>query len=391
MKKKILFVNGHMNVGGVEKTLLDLINNIDYNKYDIDLLLIEELGDYISSINKNINVIYKKTTNIYGPFILTLFNNFKRGNIKNIIYRIIIQISFIFGPKCYFLLKPFFPLAKQYDYAIAYRHGECANIVAYVVNSKRKFCWWHHGECNFTQDQIENSKKIWKHFKKIVTVSEGCQKMMKLHFPIFSDRIITLPNMVNINQLNLLANTHNPYKEKGNNLIFVTIGRLYIEKHIENVVDVACQLIKNNITNFKWYIIGDGELYNNIQEKISNYNLEKWITMLGSVKNPYPYIKYADVLVHTSYIEAQCTTMLESMALKTPCVITKTKNPQDFTVDKYNCFIAEQNINSLTNKLIELINNPILQKELIINAEKTIYNYSPPIIITKFETLINCN
>ena len=38
MKKKLLFINGHLNVGGVERSLVDLLRNIDYNKYDIDLL-----------------------------------------------------------------------------------------------------------------------------------------------------------------------------------------------------------------------------------------------------------------------------------------------------------------------------------------------------------------
>lgn len=387
-KKKIIFVNGHMNVGGVEKTLLDLLNAIDYTKYDIDLLLIEELGDYISLINNNINIIYKNTNNIYGPFISTIIKNLKRGNIRDVLHRIIIQISFIIGPKCYYLLKPFFPISKHYDYAIAYRPGECANLVAYVVNSNKKLCWWHHGECNYNKKEIDYSIKIWKHFDKIVTVSNACQKMIKLKFPIFSDKIVTLPNMLNINQLNILAEKQAPYTEIKNKLILVTVGRLYIEKHIENVVDAAAQLIDRGYSKFVWFIIGDGDLYNCIKEKINKYNLDKWVIMLGSINNPYPYIKYADILVHTSYIEAQCTTMLEAMALKTPCVITRTINPQDFTFDNYNCLIAEQNNYSLTTRIIEIINNKELQNKLINNGEKTAINYTPQNIISQFEFII---
>ena len=49
-RKKILFINGHLNVGGIEKSLVDLLNWIDYSRYDIDLLLLEGKGDYVESL-----------------------------------------------------------------------------------------------------------------------------------------------------------------------------------------------------------------------------------------------------------------------------------------------------------------------------------------------------
>lgn len=390
-KKKILFVNGHMNVGGCEKTLLDLINNLDYNIYDIDLLLIEDLGDYITMINKNVNIKYFDTKKAYGPFIETIIRNIKNREYKYIIYRIIILLSNYIGYNCLIILKKFLNISEYYDYAISYRPGECANIVAYIVNSKKKFCWWHHGDFGYTEEQIKNAKIVWKHFNKIVTVSKACQEMIRKYFPLFSNKIVSIPNMIDINQLKLLAGTSSPFNKQKDELILVTVGRLYVEKHIENVIEVAQELITSKITNFKWYIIGDGLLYKNIKNMIQAKNLDNWIIMLGNINNPYPYIKYADILVHTSYIEAQCTTMLESMALKTPCVITRTINPQDFTIDNVNCLIAEQNIQSITQKIIELINNIQLKKKITQNAEKKVKEYSSQKTIKKFEHLINHN
>ena len=48
--KSILFINGHMNTGGVEKSLLDILRRLDYGHYNVDLLLLEELGDYADEI-----------------------------------------------------------------------------------------------------------------------------------------------------------------------------------------------------------------------------------------------------------------------------------------------------------------------------------------------------
>ena len=44
MKRKILFINGHLNTGGVEKALIDVLRHIDYERLDVDLLLLEGLG-----------------------------------------------------------------------------------------------------------------------------------------------------------------------------------------------------------------------------------------------------------------------------------------------------------------------------------------------------------
>ena len=44
-KKKVLFINGHLNVGGVEKSLTDILRHMDYDQYEVDLLLLEDTGD----------------------------------------------------------------------------------------------------------------------------------------------------------------------------------------------------------------------------------------------------------------------------------------------------------------------------------------------------------
>ena len=45
-KQKILFINGHLNAGGVERSLVDILKHMDYTKYAVDLLLLEDTGDY---------------------------------------------------------------------------------------------------------------------------------------------------------------------------------------------------------------------------------------------------------------------------------------------------------------------------------------------------------
>ena len=54
--KKLLFINGHMNPGGTEKSLLDILCNLDFSQYDVELLLLEEYGSYINEIPDNVKI-----------------------------------------------------------------------------------------------------------------------------------------------------------------------------------------------------------------------------------------------------------------------------------------------------------------------------------------------
>ena len=79
IKKRLLFVNGHLNVGGVEKSLVDLLKAIDYDKYEVDLVLFEELGDYIDEIPKEVNIKFYDLTNTYGAFLKCIFSNYQNN------------------------------------------------------------------------------------------------------------------------------------------------------------------------------------------------------------------------------------------------------------------------------------------------------------------------
>ena len=72
MKKKILFINGHLDTGGVEKSLLDILKHMDYERYDVDLLLTEHPGDYADQLPSQVNVILRSIEGTYGPLLKVL-------------------------------------------------------------------------------------------------------------------------------------------------------------------------------------------------------------------------------------------------------------------------------------------------------------------------------
>ena len=62
-KKRILFINGHLNAGGVERSLVDVLKHMDYTKYAVDLLLLEDIGDYASELPPEVNVLFRDLHN----------------------------------------------------------------------------------------------------------------------------------------------------------------------------------------------------------------------------------------------------------------------------------------------------------------------------------------
>lgn len=386
-KRKLLFVNGHLNVGGVEKSLVDLLRWLDYSKYDVDLLLLEGTGDYLDQIPENVNIINKDTREAYGSFSHSILQNLKRGKFNLIFYRIVLLISSHWGKEFLRYWKFFFRLPHNYDCAIAYRPGICADVVAFAVKSKKKICWWHHGECLYSDTQIEETNKVWRYFDNVVTVSNGCKNMIESIFDYPSVQIVVIPNLIDIDKISFLAGESSPYEESSDIIKIVTVGRFSPEKHIQDIPQIASELIKKDINQFKWFIVGEGEMRKQIEEEICKYNVGNHVCLLGSKSNPYPYIKFADMMVHTSHVESQGLTILEAMALRTPCVAVASMGPKDFMNGKAG-ILVEANIKSILDGVIKLL----LQQydiNIITNAYEMIKDrFSPDITIDLFEELI---
>lgn len=388
MKKKILFVNGHLNVGGVEKSLVDLLQALDYSKYEVDLLLLESKGVYADNIPSAVRVILYETPKVYGSLIPTICKHLVHFHFSFIFYRLILVLAPFLGRWMYKLLRPLLGIQDSYDYAIAYRVGMPNDIVSLSVNSKKKICWWHNGECNYNANGIRHINSMWENIDCVVAVSNGCKNMIKEKFT-YNKEIAVIPNIIDVDSINQFAGNQNPYNDNAS-LRIVTLGRLCWEKHIEDVPIIAKKLVDGDFTKFRWYIIGDGVKKEEIANKIKELNLESHVFILGRKSNPYPYLKYADIMMHTSYIEAHCLTLLEAMSLHTPCVATKTVIPQDFTDDGKNCILVEQNINSQYEgllKMIQLYPNTSFMTCAAYNMVK--HNYSKEIIFKKFDNLLS--
>lgn len=379
-KKKLLFINGHLNVGGVEKSLTDILRHIDYSQYDVELLLLEEAGNYATEIPREVKVSLKSLKNTYGSFTRCIGRCLGKRDWFSLKMRIVFLLMRLFGQKKMRLAKKLLTGGKHYDIVIGFRPGICTQIAAYAVNADKRVVWWHHGEFHVSEaeykEQLENCSVL-------VSVSESCARMLREHIPKVEDKIMVISNMIDVEILEQKSSTAAPYK---NDIIqLVTVGRLSPEKHMEDVIYAARQL-KEEGFRFQWHIIGDGKMWNELEQLRKKEKVTNCVVLEGEMNNPYPYIKYANLYVHPSYVESQGITILEAMALHTPCVVTKSRGPCEFIKDGENGLLTEQNPQALTKGVKCLLENRELY-ERIHSLTSCPAQFQPDRVMTKIYRL----
>ena len=176
-KKKILITNGHLKAGGGEKSLVNLLNSIDYSKNEVDLLLFEGYGEYKDLIPKEVNVIMCDITNTYGSVVSVIKNSIRKRDIKSVIMKLIFTLATKIDMKYIGLMKLFRIIQKEYDFAFAYRVGMPADFIAYATSAKEKSVWWHNGQVDNSAQQIQFWKKMMKKMNHIVCVSVAAKEI----------------------------------------------------------------------------------------------------------------------------------------------------------------------------------------------------------------------
>ena len=375
---RILIVNGHLHVGGVEKSLLNLLKTVDYSQHQVDLLLVEDLGEYYNEIPPEVRIIYFDLKPTYGSMKNVLLQAIREKNFALAYQKIILTLANKISKRCLPGLIIPKEIQKSYDCAIAYRVGMPLDLVSYVIDAKIKCAWWHHGAFDYSNKEVCAWNYAFNYIDHIVCVSNASRKMIEPFFQGMRSKMCVIPNMIIPEEIQKMANEFNPYENIIGARILVSVGRLSVEKHMADAIDAMRQLLLKGYDNVIWYLLGDGPEREVIEHRIQAYELQNRIRLIGSQANPYPYIKNADVFVHPSWIESQGICVLEAMALRKVCVVVRSEGTDEFVVDNYNAIQSEQTIDSLT----EAIEEALASNEIDLNAGQglTVDKYTPEAI-----------
>lgn len=384
--KQILIIMPDLKCGGAEKSLINFLNECDFNLYEIDLLLFRKNGTFINKVPCEINIIkshvlqfvFGKNKHEFAEAKTHIFK-FVYANIIKILGNI---IGVIFGISNvhiglqyrwnlvyrYFLPK----LQKSYDVAIAYLEGEATYYLIDCVKSKTKIAWFH-SDFNKTGFSPKLYKRFFKSCYKVVSVSEECVNILKKNFKELGEKFIYLENITSSQIVRNQANEFFPKEyNDGHKFHLLSIGRLHPAKGFDIAIDAA-KYLKNKNVDFCWYIIGDGELYSQLYTNIVENNLENNVCLLGLRENPYPYIKNCDIFIQTSRYEGKSMVIDEAKILCKPIVVTDYPTVKDQIKDGEEGIIVGMNASNIASTLYELLYNNTKREFLIQNLKRKDY------------------
>jgi len=397
MKKKILISSFDLAVGGVERSLIGLLQTIDYSKYDVDLMLYKHEGEFFSLLPSGPNLLAEvpqystfrksiKQTVGEGYFQIGISRLLARtvssiqGIVQNIDEPGYLNIQYGWEMSHAFLPK----LHKEYDVAIGFLWPH--HFIGRKVNAKKKIGWIHTDYSNIhINKKLED--QMWNKVDQIVAVSEDCSETFLKFFPKYKEKTLVIENILSPELIHEQARKEEPVeiKKSDGRTILVTVGRLSHAKGIDQAIKACKELLLKGY-DIEWYVVGYGPLENELQTLINKLGLNERFFLLGKKVNPYPYIKACDIYVQPSRYEGKAVTVREAQILKKPVLITNFPTARSQAQDEYDAIITPKNAEGIVKGVQRLIDEQSLRERLITNVSKN--NYGNETEIEKLYQLI---
>lgn len=359
-----------MNVGGSEKALVSLLNELDYSEFEIDLQLFKHEGLFLSEVPKEVNILnvpknyqyfdcsFKKVIRTLNPNLMFNRYRFSRAIKKAATPAEAEQLAWKF------LAKSLSPLEKEYDAAIGYLENNPIYFAIDKVRAKRKIGFIHNDYRNIKVNK-ELDRPYFQKLDYICSVSSHCVEILKANFPLFTDKIKLIPNL--FSEKLILKNSNEPITEVQMDHAFfniVSIGRLAEQKGFDLAVEAASVLKEKNF-KFQWFILGEGALRGMLEKKISNLNLEHCFFLLGNQSNPYKFLKNADLVAQTSRFEGKSIALDEAKILSKVILATNYPTVNDQITDNVDGCICGFSPDQIADRIISIANDNALKENIV--------------------------
>ena len=328
------------NGGGAEGVFVQLANYFSL-KHQVHFMVLNSYGPNLCKLNTSIKIIeLKKNSSIRSIFKI---NNYIKNNnidvaIGTLAMAYAVSVANIFGSKnCKYIAR-------------------VGSIVSSNLSNlglfKKSILIFYQKTLNFSDIIITQSKSMDEDLKNYIN-----KKTKVIYNPISLKNILSL------------SEEKSSIKLDSKFLNIVSVGRLAHEKDYKTAI-LSIAKLKNKIKNIKYFILGEGELKEELIKYSISLGLNEDVVFTGHLKNPFPIIKNANLLLLTSLYEGFSNVILESLALKTPVVATDSPGGnREIILNSENGFLAKTG-NS----------DDIVQKIMLVNKQQ---NYN--IDLSKFD------
>lgn len=336
--KKVLFLIHDLGQGGAEKVLVNLVNNISKEKFDVTVMSIFDVGENRKYLSPSVHYKY-------------CFKHMIKGNSH---YMKLLSPQILHK----WLIK------DSYDIEVAFLEGPSSRIISGCTDKNVKLVSWIHIQqksLKYAIASFRNRKEAelcYNRFNKIICVSqdvkESFENVLKINVP--------MEVLYNTNNTNfIIQEGKEEVNIRNDSINIIGVGKLLKNKGFHRIIPFINRY-KNLGLNVHFYILGSGPEENNLKNSIKLFHLENNVTLLGYQLNPYKYISKMDLFVCASYAEGFSTAATEALILGIPVCTVEVSGMKEMLGNNEYGIITNNDDESFYNGIKRLLENPKLLK-----------------------------
>ncbi|WP_027380412.1 glycosyltransferase [Chryseobacterium daeguense] len=363
-KIKVLFRHRSMEMGGVEKVVLSMLNNLNREKFDLTICLNINQGELRNEFPKHIRKVYLtdgKEDLSQNPFIQKL--QLAKRKLK--------LAKAEKDPKIADKI-----LGEKYDVEIAPTYAAFSSVLNSTNKMSKKIGWFHS---DITLPKLQP------------LVPEILKQIPKFDYFIFGSQqtkdilIKTYPNLnLPENQVILNAIPIDEIKQKALDIkvefpdkpVFTSVARLHSRKGFHKLMEAHAKLLKDGYDHHI-VVIGDGEEMGNLKKQAENLKVTESFKLLGSSINPYPYVKFADFFILPSESESWPLIIADSLILQKPIIATNVGGIPEMIEHGKTGYLINYETDEMYESMKKFLTEPKLISEIkenLINIEEQFDN-----------------
>ena len=360
-KQSILIVINQFFKGGAETALVNLFRVLPREKYEIDLLIFDQIDlkgsiPLIPQIPDWVHVINVAEREGALAFLKkTVFKAYRD----------------LFGKQLFRGSAKTYPRGRFYDVAISYGEWFSSSLVAKYVTARRKYVWIHADmdKASFLHPDI---LRYQERFDGYIFTSKYSMDAALQKYPQLGGRAYVVHNQVDGQLLRDLS--EQPIEEglpKDHLPILLTVANIREEKNHLRQVE-AMKLLFDEGVRFHWINIGslaDFGLAGRVKRAVKDAGLEDHFHLTGAMENPYAWMRRADAVCVLSDHESWSMVITEAKRLGVPVIATRTSGALEQIVDGESGLLCGFTAEEIARRINDLLSDPALGERIRENLD----------------------
>lgn len=390
-KKRVLVIGPGMEIGGVERSLIGLLNSFDYDQVDVDLFLLSHTGEFMPYIPKKANLLPENK--LFSHITVPILSLAKQGHFLSAAARLYAKlaggirsrftkcgsVNTTLCNKIFSSVVKKFP--KEYDLALGFFGPHY--LLNKKVRAKQKIGWVHTDYTNSAENlDVQYVFPFWNGLDRIACVSDGVRDSFVKLFPSLKDKAIVIENIIDPQFVRSQAEEIDITKEMpvDGSFRILSVGRFCTAKAFDEAIQ-ACKILRDQGFPVKWYFIGYGPDEEKLKKLIEEQKSEDYTILLGKKSNPYPYMRACDLYAQPSRYEGKAVTVREAQILGKPVMITDFATAKSQLTDGVDGYICPMGVAGIVSGIRYLYTHSEVRSKLVLGCGTADYSNKNSTII----------